>query len=344
MTPSNAKWLEADVAKLPIVPASSFGVVLGLAGLGGSWRAAHSVWQLPAWVGEALMLAAAAVWAAVSVLYAAKWLAAREQAVAELHHPVQCCFVGLAGVATMLVGGGALPHARPLAAALFAAGAAFTLGFALWRTGLLWRGERDPGATTPVLYLPAVAGSFVAAAGAAALGHRDWAQLAFGAGLFSWLAIESVLLHRLYTGAELPPPLRPTLGIQPAPPAVGAVAYLGAGGGAPDMAAHALLGYGLLQAALLLRLLPWIMRQPFAPSYWAFTFGATALAAAALRLAERDGTGAVALLAPWLFAAANAVVCLAAAGTLRLLVAGRPRPRPEPLASGPAIRAHGAGP
>jgi hypothetical protein len=37
------------------------------------------------------------------------------------------------------------------------------------------------------------------------------------------------------------------------------------------------LGYGLLQALLLLlRLLPWIMEQPFAASYWGFAFGATA--------------------------------------------------------------------
>jgi len=38
-----------------------------------------------------------------------------------------------------------------------------------------------------------------------------------------------------------------------------------------------LLGYGLFQA-LLLRLLPWIVRQPFAPSCWAFTFDLSAAA------------------------------------------------------------------
>jgi tellurite resistance protein len=48
---------------------------------------------------------------------------------------------------------------------------------------------------------------------------------------------------------------------------VGAVAYLGVNGGVPDLVAHALVGYGLLQALLLLRLLPWIMEQPFAVSY-----------------------------------------------------------------------------
>jgi len=37
--------------KPPIIPAAFFGIVLGLAGLGNAWRAAHRVWQAPAFVG-----------------------------------------------------------------------------------------------------------------------------------------------------------------------------------------------------------------------------------------------------------------------------------------------------
>jgi hypothetical protein len=39
--------------KVPVVPASFFGMVIGLAGLGTAWRWAHQVWGLPAVVGEA---------------------------------------------------------------------------------------------------------------------------------------------------------------------------------------------------------------------------------------------------------------------------------------------------
>ena len=85
------------------MPASFFGIVLGLAGLGGAWRVAARVWQLPLVIGEALMLIAGIVWAIMLALYAAKWIYAREEALQELEHPVQCCFVGLIGVATMLV-------------------------------------------------------------------------------------------------------------------------------------------------------------------------------------------------------------------------------------------------
>lgn len=308
---------------MPVVPAAFFGIVLGLAGLGGIWRIAARIWALPPLIGEIVMLVAALVWLIVALLYAVKWIKAPDAARAEAAHAVQCCFIGLAGVATMLVGLGALPYARLAAEILIGAGALFTLAFALWRTGGLWQGDRDPAATTPVLYLPTVAGGFVTATALAALGHRDWGQLAFGAGLFSWFAIESVLLHRLYTAPMMPPPLRPALGIQLAPPVVGAVAYLSVGPGTPDIIVHALIGYGLLQALLLLRLLPWIRQQPFTPSYWGFTFGATALAAGPMLLVEQGDAGAIASLAPPLFAAANVVVLLVAGATLRLALKGR---------------------
>jgi tellurite resistance protein len=119
-------------------------------------------------------------------------------------------------------------------------------------------GERKPEATTPILYIPTVAGCLITGSGSAALGYADWGQLAFGAGVFAWLAIESVLLHRLYTATSLPPALRPTLGIQLAPPTVAAVAYLNVGSGAPDIFAHALVGYALLRALILIRLWPWL--------------------------------------------------------------------------------------
>ena len=307
--------------RLLIAPASLFGIVLGVSGLGGAWRLAARTWGLPTLVGESLMLCGGAIWACLAVLYLAKWAFARKDAIAEAEHPVQCCFVGLVGVSTMLVGLAAFPYNVFAAIALVLLGAALTLIFALWRTGRLWRGERDLAATTPVLYLPLVAGAFVTATALATIGYPDWGQLAFGAGFFSWLAIKSVLLHRLYTGPALSPALRPTLGIQLAPPAVGAIAYLSVSSGVPDVLAHAMTGYALLQALLLVRMLPWILEQPFSPSYWAFTFGATALAATPLRMMERGEAGAVAVLAPYLFVAANLVVGLIAVVSVLKLTA-----------------------
>jgi hypothetical protein len=101
---------------VPNAPVAFFGIVLGLAGLGNAWRAATAAWQVPAVVGEALMAAATVVWVIVVALYALKWAFLRPQAIAEALHPVQCCFIGLGGVSTMLVALAVLPYNRPVAA------------------------------------------------------------------------------------------------------------------------------------------------------------------------------------------------------------------------------------
>ncbi|MFG1278899.1 dicarboxylate transporter/tellurite-resistance protein TehA [Xanthobacter autotrophicus] len=308
---------------LPVIPASFFGMVLGLVGWSNSWRAAHEIWGLPAAIGEALMIAGSLVWAVLVVLFAAKWLAARRDALSEAFHPVQCCFIGLAGVATMLVAIAAHPYSSPIAVALFVPGVVFTLAFALWRTGVLWQGARDPAATTPVLYLPTVAGSYVTAIGCSAFGYPEWGRLAFGAGTLSWFAIESVLLHRLYTAPEMPPPLRPVLGIQLAPPTVGAAAYISVTSGPPDLVVYGLIGYGLLQLLVLARLAPWILAAGLTASAWAFTFGLTALATAMIRLVGRGDAGPVAVLAPAVFVLVSVAMSVIIVRTIWLLVAGR---------------------
>lgn len=321
--PKSAAPNVSRTSLLPPVPASFFGMVLGLAGLAGAWRAAHAAWGWPAAVGEMLFAVASMVWAVVALLYAWKWFAWPALAREEAHHAVQCCFIGLAGVSTLLIALGVLPYSRPLAIMLFSMGSAYTLAFALWRTGLLWRGERDAATTTPVLYLPSVAGGLVSGIVAAALGWREVAQMAFGAGVLSWLAIESVLLHRLYTGATLPPALRPTLGIQLAPPAVGALCYLSVSRGQADLISRMLIGYALLQALLLIRMARWIAEQPFAASYWAFTFGATVLAGATIRVGTQAPDGLIAALAPAVFLLANLLVLGIALGTLWLILQRR---------------------
>jgi tellurite resistance protein len=300
----------------PLVPASFFGMVLGLLGLGTSWRAASAVWGAPRLIGELILLAGVLVWLTVLLLYIAKWFIAPKAAQAEADHPVQGLFIGLAGVATTLASSAILPYSRPLAEVLFVVGSLFTVGFAVWRTGELWKGERDPNLTTPVLYLPTVAGGFVTAIAAVALGHQELGQLAFGAALLSWLAIESVLLQRLFVGSSLPPALRPALGIQLAPPAVGGVAAISIIGDGSNLVPLAMFGYALLQALVLLRLLSWIREQPFNASYWGFSFGATAVATLSLRLIEYSHSSIAVYVAPILFIAANVVMATLVVGTI----------------------------
>jgi tellurite resistance protein len=322
MKKSRLKFAVLNAKRSP-VPASFFGMILGLVGLGNCWRVAAKIWHLPTWIGEAIMLLAIAIWIVLLLLYVSKWLWAREDALAEFEHPVLCCFIGLVPVSTVLVALAIAPYAHAIAVAFFVVGAIGQLGFGVYRSGRLWMGGRNPETTTPVLYLPTVAGGFVSAIVASALGYREWGVLFFGMGMFSWLALESIIMQRLYLLEALPKPLRPTLGIQLAPPVVGCVAYLSITSGQPDTFAQILFGYGLLQSLILLRLMPWLFQQPFAASYWAFTFGIAALALSALRFVERGMTGAMEGLAVLLFVGANLLIGGIAVGTVRLLLRGK---------------------
>jgi tellurite resistance protein len=327
--PSEAAGATGSVAKRsgPVVPASFFGMPLGVLALGILWRAAADAWPVPPMIGESLIAVGAVLWFVVAVFWASKWLYARREAAAELEHPIQCCFVGLAGVTALLISIGATPHVRVLGIVFAIVGGVWVVAFSLWRTGRLWMGGRDHSATTPVLYLPSVAGGFVLASALGALGNPDAGQFAFCAALFSWLAIESVLLHRLYTLPEMPAPLRPTLGIQLAPPAVGAVAYLNVGGGQPDFVAHALIGYALMQMLILLRLWPWLRAAGPSLGWWAFSFGLAALPTAAAKLVAHGDHGVIAPLAAILTVVGTLAILAIAAMTLTLLARGKLLPK-----------------
>ncbi|WP_266181982.1 dicarboxylate transporter/tellurite-resistance protein TehA [Dyella humicola] len=322
------------MGSLKAIPASFFGTVLGIIGLGGSWRMAGRLWQLPHAIGEAIMLFGALVWALLVALYVVKWVWSRDRALAEARDAVQCCFIGLAPATFALMALAIGPYHHGVAIGLWIVGSAGQLAFGLFRSGGMWRGGRDLATVTPILFLPTVAGNFICAIAAGTLGQPSWGVLFFGAGFFNWVVMESVILFRLWMGAPINEPLRPAVGIQLAPPVVGSLAYLANTQGLPDLFAQAMWGYGVFQLLMLLRLAPWITRQPFAASYWAFSFGITALSTGALHMVWRGTTGAIAVLALPAFVLANVAMIALLLGSLWRLSQGRFLP-PAPVMPAP---------
>lgn len=306
-----------------LLPASLFGIVLGLTGVGNGWRVATRLWQAPAPVGEFIMLVAAATWLTLLLLYLRKWRLAPQAARAELEHPVQAGFVALIPLTTMLMALVIAPYSHAAAVGLWLLGVVGQLAYGTWFSGRVWQGGRDPLASTTVLYLPTVGVNFVAATVGGSLGYAAWGALFFGAGALAWLALESLILQRHAVLAPLPLAQRATVGIQLAPPVVGATAYLSLTQGPPDLFLQALFGYGLLQALLLLRLLPWLREQAVGAGLWAFTFGVTAMAVVPMRMLERGGTGPEQWLALPLFVLANLFVGALVIVTVRLALHGR---------------------
>ena len=323
------------------IPVAFFGIAVGALAFANLWRVAIRLWHLPAAVGSVTTVAAIVVWLVILAAYGQKWLTRAGEARAEMQHPVQASFAALGPVSTLLAAQLLQPYAHTVALALFGVAVVAQLALGVYLHGRLWQGGRNRELVTPAIYLPTVAPSFVAGTAAAAFGFHQLGSLFFGAGMLSWLAIESLILHRAAVHDPLPEALRPLLGVQLAPPVVGGVTYLSLSNGTPDLFALALLGYGLYQALLLLRLLPWIRQQAFGPGYWAFSFGVAALPTMVLRMVERGATGPVEWAAPVLFIAANLIVAILVVKTLGLLVRGKliPASTAPAAGAGPASQA-----
>lgn len=312
-----------------VMPASLFGAVLGLAGLANVWRLAHTLWHFPTWPGAYLSATAVFVWLACLTLYLAKWTWQRGMAQDEVRHPINGNFLILIPVSTMLISILVLPYSQSLARLIYTLGTVGAVMFGVWQQGAMLQGGRNFSSATAVIYMPSVGGNFVAAIGAGTLGMQVLAQVFFGAGLLSWLAIESVLMHRMWHNEGMAPAIRGTFGVQLAPPAVGLVALFAATDSPPQLFALMLFGYAIVQVLVAIRLLRWLLEGGFGLNFWSFAFGVTALAIGAERL-SLSGLDLASHVAPWLFLIANGVVGAIAVRSVWLLKQGVLLPLPEP--------------
>jgi tellurite resistance protein len=305
------------------VPVSFFSMVLGTAALGAAWRGAARSYGTSAWVGDGLLIVAAALWIALAAAQVVKAVVAGAALRAELADPVEGGLAALGPGSLLLVAVGTSGHYPDLAAVLFWIGAAVAVLHGAWAVGGWIVAPPAVEKVTPALYLPSAAGLLLAAAAAGAVGRTDAGWILFGAGIVSWLVLAAVLLTRHLSAGELSPALRPFLGLELAPPALALVAYQALEGAAPDATSRGLLGYGLFVAAVLLRLAGRLRDVPFAPSYWSFTFPLALLAAAALRQGSAAPGGVAGALALPLFVVANAVVAVVAFHTVTAASRGK---------------------
>lgn len=305
------------------LPSGYFGMVLGTIGMGFAWRYASTIWSVSRWPGEMLVTLAVLMWSFLTVAFITRAVRFPHSVLAEMRHPVMSSFVSLFPATTMLVAIGFVPLCRPVSLVLFGTGVVIQLGYSAWQSAGLWRGKHPEEATTPGLYLPTVANNFISAMACGSLGYHDAGLVFLGAGIFSWLSLEPVILQRLRSSGELPSPLRTSLGIQLAPALVACSAWLSVNGGEADTFAKMLFGYGLLQLLFMLRLMPWYLSQPFNASFWSFSFGVSALATTGLHLGHSSTSGFFAALAVPLFIFTNCIIALLLVRTFILLMQGK---------------------
>ena len=303
---------------------SLFAVPLGLIGLAGAWRRLvvlgvtignpASLWLFVAGVGVFGVLFA--LWLAKLAWYPA---IARQ----EWRHPVQGALLALIPVNVLLAVALAAP-ALPLPPAVWLALAAAAF---VMQTVLAWQlvarlssGQMPAELITPALYLPTVAGGMFGAMTLNALDLAGWAALLFGMGVGAWALLEVRILNRLFAG-PLPVALRPTLGIEIAPAAVGSLAVATLWPALPAEVLVICLGVTSVPVfAVLTRWRHWTA-APFSAGFWSFSFPLAAMASATVEAVRRGEWPAQVALAAVVIV--SAVIAFLAVRTLMLILRGR---------------------
>jgi tellurite resistance protein len=271
------------------IPPNFFGFAFGLAGLSETWAVAAHDGRAPRAVATVLAATSGVVWLIVLAGYVRYAFADRSVFRRDLLDPIAAPFLSLAVIGPMLwTVVGIAPYFPSGAKVIFDVFLVLTVLLGGWFTGQWIYGPLEFDKLHPGYFLPTVAGGLVAADGAALLGQKTLAEVAFGLGVICWLILGSMILGRLLFRPQLPTPLLPTLAIEVAPAAVASLAWLDTHGDRIDVVAAFLAGYGLLMIIAQLRLLPVYARLPFMPSTWAFTFSWAAVASAGLHWVNDD--------------------------------------------------------
>lgn len=305
------------------IPVSYLGMVLGLAGIGLAWRYAASILAISHLIGESVLAIATLIWASLIVIYGYKWFSYPQLAKAESVHPIMGCFVSLTMITSLLISLAVQPYSPFISRILLVAGIIGQIGFAMLRIGKLWQGNHPTEATTPVLYLPLVAANFVSANALGMIGQNELGMLFLGAGVFSWLCLEPAVQQRLRNLEPVSPAVRPVFGIQFAPAFVCCSAYFSLNGGKIDSFVYLLIGYGLLQFLLLVKLLPWIMQNGISMGLWSFSFGSASMAGVGLHFYQELLAKPIAMLGIAMFILGSAAILALVLMTLRLIATNR---------------------
>jgi len=315
-TRSNTAATDGFAATLPL---PLFASVMGTCGLALVWHAAETRWDFAPVVSASLTVLAAMVFVFLLAAYSWKAMKYRDRVLVEIRHPVRINFLPAIAINLILLGILSRPWLEGVSNVLWLIGAAVQLVLTIAIVTVWLNSERAPNSLNPAWFIPAV-GNVLVPLAAIPAGFEYTAWFFFSVGIFFWIILGTLVFYRLVTGDALEPPMRPTLAILMAPPAVAFLAWLQLNDG---IAGAGLMLYfiALLNFLLLLPQIPGFLKLPFFPSWWAYTFPLAAFTVACFRFDESTqaiGEGALILMT----VLATLVIVTVAARTLVAVVRG----------------------
>ena len=306
------------------LPPGLFAIAFGLLGFSSAWRRLGSF--APSYtdaIATALLAVGTALLALLLLLWVIKMVRFRGDVQRDLAHPVHGAMLSLMSLSVLLcvaIGLPMYPNYSEIAASITFAALMWQGVVALRFVARATTSDLPADMVTPALYLPPVGGGLIGALALNALGWHGLAVLLFGMGVGAWALLEARVLNRLFAG-PLPPPLRPTLGVEIAP---APVATLVAATLWPELPADVLLiGIGISCGPLIAVLARWRWwtSVPFSAGFWSFSFPIAAFTSLIVE-AVRRGSWPMEV-AHGAVLAATAIIGYLVVRTLMLLFRGR---------------------
>jgi len=268
-------------------PIGLFGAAMGITGLGLAARSAATVFpgvvRAPAYISEPLVALGILVFFVLLILYLKKILLNVQSVAGEFTNPVTLGFCGALPVAMFLVGGGLAPYAHTLGDVVWWSGIVVLAGLQVWVVSR-WLAGGIELAQVNGGWLIALVGGIVAPGPGISLGHLEASRVIFGVSSVAAIPLVALLFVRALAAPPLPPALRPSWFILLVPPSLIYANGVALYGSANFL--EALFYAGLILALALLVASRDLLRWPFGPAWWAFTFPLDALAYAAARHAH----------------------------------------------------------
>ncbi|HEX6265831.1 MAG TPA: hypothetical protein VFZ81_02920 [Burkholderiales bacterium] len=273
--------------KLRDLPIGMYGAVMGLAGLGLTARATATVvpgvFRAPAYFTELWVLLGLVALLILLPSYLLKLLRFPAVVKQEFLDPAQLGFCGALPVGMALVAGGVAPYLPFAGQILWWSAAGLLLAFQVWAL-CRWLSGGIELAQVNAGWLIIMVGGIVFPGPGIALGNVEAARFIFGVSAVASPIMMALIFYRAVLGVPLPEPLRPTWFILLVPPSLVYASGVALYEATPIL--ENLFFFALLLAAALLAYSRRLLRWPFGPPWWAFTFPLDALAYAAARYAQ----------------------------------------------------------
>jgi tellurite resistance protein len=317
----NPGWRLTGLARIPI---PTFGIGMGVLGLGLCWRYSGVLFHFSPLIGNIILLAGTVLWVCATAVQLVRLAVAPSAVCEELAHLIRGPLVAQKIIVILLLAEAAGPNFPKLAYGLLLAGTVLSVFVTLWVLTRFQAAQHDRILAPSWLVAP-IALPFTSILYGAD-GDRIAASMSLGAGSLVITTLLPRVLAGISTVTAAPAQIRPLVVIAVAPLALIFIAYVQLAG--VDGVAYGLLGATLFVVCLVLTTLPHWWRAPFGLPWWACGMPPAAVVLAIIDLAEKVRTTATLSAAAASLGIITAIMIILLSRTVTALINGRLFPPP----------------